>query len=53
MPNPFPGLRPFRADEAGLFSGREAISDSVLTRIRVAPLTVMFARSGRRQVVVS
>jgi hypothetical protein len=46
MPNPFPGLRPFRADEASLFSGRETISDSVITRVRVAPLTVMFARSG-------
>jgi hypothetical protein len=46
MPNPFPGLRPFRAEEAALFAGRETISESVTTRVRVAPLTLMFARSG-------
>ncbi len=44
--NPYPGLRPFTPEEAPLFMGREAITDVVATRLRIAPLTVLFARSG-------
>jgi hypothetical protein len=44
--NPYPGLRPFRASEAHLFCGRE-VADGILdTRVRVSPLTILFARSG-------
>ena len=46
MSNPYPGLRPFRAEEAGLYFGREALAESVATRLRLAPLVVLFARSG-------
>src|SRR5262249_61926842 len=44
--NPYPGLRPFRPEEANLFMGREIVSGTVATRVRVSPLTLMFARSG-------
>jgi hypothetical protein len=44
--NPYPGLRPFRADEAALFTGRELAADLIATRLRLAPLTLLFARSG-------
>jgi hypothetical protein len=46
MSNPYPGLRPFRAEEAAFYFGREALAESVATRLRLAPLTVLFARSG-------
>jgi len=46
MSNPYPGLRPFRAEEAALFFGREALAASVATRLRLRPLTVLFARRG-------
>lgn len=46
MSNPYPGLRPFRAEEAAFFFGREALAASVATRLRLRPLTVLFARSG-------
>jgi hypothetical protein len=44
--NPYPGLRPFRADEASLFTGRELAAELIATRLRLSPLTLLFARSG-------
>lgn len=44
--NPFPGLRPFKAEDSRFFMGREVASSVALTRVRVSPVTVMFARSG-------
>lgn len=44
--NPYPGLRPFRQDEVELYSGRKVILQSAATRVRVAPLTLLVARSG-------
>lgn len=44
--NPFPGLRPFTVADSGFFAGREVVTDSVVNRVRIAPLTLMFARSG-------
>jgi len=44
--NPYPGLRPFRADEAALFTGREMVAETVATRLRLSPITLLFARSG-------
>lgn len=44
--NPYPGLRPFRADEGNLFTGRELAAELITTRLRLAPLTLLFARSG-------
>lgn len=44
--NPYPGLRPFRADESDVFMGREIVQESVLTRVRISPLTLLVARSG-------
>lgn len=46
MGNPYPGLRPFTSEESPLFMGREIITESITTRVRLSPLTVMFARSG-------
>ncbi|HEV7215972.1 MAG TPA: hypothetical protein VGP33_12730, partial [Chloroflexota bacterium] len=46
MSNPYPGLRPFRAEEATFFFGREALAEAIATRLHLAPLTVLFARSG-------
>jgi hypothetical protein len=44
--NPYPGLRPFRGDEQHLFMGREAAVSSLLTRLRLSPITLLIARSG-------
>jgi len=44
--NPYPGLRPFRTGEAAQYFGRESLVGRFATRVRVAPLTVFFARSG-------
>ena len=44
--NPYPGLRPFKPEEAPFFMGREVVSEAIVTRLRIAPLTVLFARSG-------
>jgi len=44
--NPYPGLRPFRADESDLFFGRELALDAFATRVEISPVTVMVARSG-------
>jgi hypothetical protein len=44
--NPFPGLRPYHANEANLFMGREVIQGSVATRVRISSLTLLVARSG-------
>jgi hypothetical protein len=44
--NPYPGLRPFRPEEAKLFMGREVALQTVITRVRISPLTLLVARSG-------
>jgi hypothetical protein len=44
--NPYPGLRPFREAETRFFAGRELAFNSLMTRLRLAPLTLMYARSG-------
>ena len=44
--NPYPGLRPFRADEATLFTGRELAAELIATRLHLSPLNLLFARSG-------
>jgi hypothetical protein len=44
--NPYPGLRPFRPEEANVFAGREVFHHTATTRIRVNPLTLLVARSG-------
>lgn len=44
--NPYPGLRPFRSEEAKLFMGREVALQTVTTRVRISPLTLFVARSG-------
>jgi hypothetical protein len=44
--NPYPGLRPFRPEEANVFAGREVFHHTATTRIRVSPLTLLVARSG-------
>lgn len=44
--NPYPGLRPFRPGEEGQYRGREALLERVVTTVRIAPLTIFFARSG-------
>lgn len=44
--NPFPGLRPFGADEAGLFFGRERQSDELLRRLARQRLLAVVGTSG-------
>jgi hypothetical protein len=44
--NPYPGLRPFEEDEASFYVGRDIVTGMVATRLRISPLTVLFARSG-------
>lgn len=44
--NPFPGLRPFRAEESSLFTGRSAISERIKAYLRLSRITLLFARSG-------
>jgi hypothetical protein len=44
--NPYPGLRPFRTSESEWFFGRESLDGMVETRVHIAPLTLLFARSG-------
>jgi hypothetical protein len=44
--NPYPGLRPFHTSESKWFFGRESLDGMVETRVHIAPLTLLFARSG-------
>ena len=49
--NPFPGLRPFEADEDHLFFGRERETDELLRRLRTTRLLAVVGHFGQRQVV--
>jgi tetratricopeptide (TPR) repeat protein/energy-coupling factor transporter ATP-binding protein EcfA2 len=44
--NPFPGLRPFEADEDYLFFGREKLIDDLLRRLRTARFLSVIGTSG-------
>ncbi len=44
--HPFPGLRPFRADEHHLFFGREAQSDDLLRRLQRHRFLAVVGSSG-------
>ncbi len=45
-PNPFPGLRPFGADEDYLFFGRDGQSDELLHRLRINRFLAVVGTSG-------
>src|SRR5262249_18125523 len=45
-PNPFPGLRPFEADEDHLFFGREREIDELLRRLRTTRFLAVVGTSG-------
>ena len=44
--NPFPGLRPFQAEEDHLFFGRERQTDELLTRLREERFLAVVGSSG-------
>ena len=44
--NPYPGLRPFRADEAHLFFGRESQVDAMVDRLAAAHFLAVVGSSG-------
>jgi len=44
--NPFPGLRPFQADEDHLFFGREKETDELLRRLRQNRFLSVVGTSG-------
>ena len=44
--NPFPGLRPFEADESHLFFGREAATDELLRKLRNNRFIAVVGTSG-------
>ena len=44
--NPYPGLRPFRADEAHLFFGRESQVDALVDRLAAAHFLAVVGSSG-------
>jgi hypothetical protein len=44
--NPFPGLRPFREDEALIFYGRNSHKDEVLARLNNSQLVFVTGPSG-------
>jgi tetratricopeptide (TPR) repeat protein len=46
LSNPFPGLRPFEADEDHLFFGREQEVDDLLRRLRTSRLIAVVGTSG-------
>ncbi len=46
LSNPFPGLRPFKSDEAFLFFGREKQTDELLRRLRVNRFLAVIGSSG-------
>jgi energy-coupling factor transporter ATP-binding protein EcfA2 len=45
-PNPFPGLRPFEADESHLFFGREAATDELLQKLQANRFIAVVGTSG-------
>lgn len=45
-PNPFPGLRPFREDEEGLFFGRESQVDGMVDKLAANRLLAVVGTSG-------
>jgi hypothetical protein len=45
-PAPYPGLRPFRRDQAGLFYGRTAERDSLLEKVRSSTFVGVIGASG-------
>ncbi|MGA2420987.1 MAG: ATP-binding protein, partial [Candidatus Acidiferrum sp.] len=46
LSNPFPGLRPFEADEEHLFFGREQEIDELLRRLRASRFLLVVGSSG-------
>jgi ABC-type sugar transport system ATPase subunit len=46
LPNPFPGLRPFKTDEAYLFFGREGQIDEVLGKMEKHRFVSILGTSG-------
>ena len=44
--NPFPGLRPFEADESHLFFGRETATDELLRKLRTNRFIAVLGTSG-------
>ena len=46
MVNPFPGLRPFEADEEHLFFGREPDIDDLLRKLRTSRFVAVVGTSG-------
>ena len=44
--NPYPGLRPFRADEAHLFFGRESQVDTMVDRLAATRMLAVVGSSG-------
>jgi hypothetical protein len=46
LSNPFPGLRPFEADEEHLFFGREQETDELLRRLRTSRFLLVAGSSG-------
>lgn len=46
LSNPFPGLRPFEADEEHLFFGRDGQSDELLRRLRRSRFLAVLGTSG-------
>src|SRR3954447_879762 len=46
LPNPFPGLRPFRSDEHHLFFGREEQTAALLRLLRTTRFLAVVGTSG-------
>ena len=46
LPNPFPGLRPFREDEETLFFGREAQVDEMIDKLAATRFLAVVGTSG-------
>ena len=46
LPNPFPGLRPFRVEEEYLFFGRESQVDSMVDKLAVSKFLAVVGTSG-------
>src|SRR3954465_5613866 len=46
LPNPFPGRRPFEADEEHLFFGREREIDDLLRKLRTSRFVAVVGTSG-------
>ena len=48
---PYPGLRPFRREEAQVFFGRDAQIDEILGRLKTNQFLGVVGSSGVRQVI--